>query len=252
MPTPLLNGWTVLSLRPRGQHASLRAASARAGARLLALSPQAIEMRCDAEAALDAALTCDLLLFTSPNAVRAASALRTFKPRRGQPWLAVGEGTRRALSRIGIDAHSPTRMDSEGLLAMPQLQAIAGKRIGLVTAPGGRGALAPALQKRGAQVLRADVYARVPVTVPPQAWVRLQEALATPNKTLLMLSSAEALHALLAQAPASLHARLHRVAVVAASGRLAQAAREAGFRRIVTATDARPASLLRAAIDTFV
>ena len=43
-----------------------------------------------------------------------------------------------------------------------------------------------------------------------------------------------------------------RIAVTAASERLAQAARDAGFRRIAVAGDARPASLLRAAADAFV
>ena len=40
-------------------------------------------------------------------------------------------------------------------------------------------------------------------------------------------------------------------AVVAASARLADLARETGFRRVAIATDARPASLLQAAADAF-
>ena len=318
-----LAGWTVISLRPRGQHAALRAAAARAGARVLALSPLAIEQRTDAairrildEAlsadtvlftspnavlsasalrrlrnvrgrsvlavgdgtrralqrlgvdaqsptrmdsegllampALREALAADVVLFTSPNAVNAAAALRRLGNTRGRPVLAVGDGTRRALRRLGVDAISPSRMDSEGLLAMPPLRDIAGRCIGLVTAPGGRNRLAPALRARGAEVRRADVYERMPATIARARWHALAAALAAPTRVVLALSSSEALEAVLRQRPADLETPLRAAAVTAASERLAQAARDAGFRRITIATDARPASLLRAAADAFV
>ena len=83
--------------------------------------------------------------------------------------------------RLGVDAMSPTRMDSEGLLAMPALRDIGGRRVGLVTAPGGRNRLAPALQSRGAEVRRADVYDRTPVTIAAARWQALAIALETPD-----------------------------------------------------------------------
>ena len=249
-----LAGWTVVSMRPRGQHASLRAAAARAGARVLAISPVAIEPRTDATSrrALREALVADVAVFTSPNAVRAAAALRRLRNARGRPVLAVGDGTRRALERLNVDAMSPARMDSEGLLEMPALRDIAGRCVGLVTAPGGRNRLAPALQSRGAEVIRADVYDRTPVTIAATRWEALAMALETPTHVVLALSSAEALEAVLRQHPARLEKSLRRIAVTAASERLAQAARAAGFRRIAIATDARPASLLRATANAFV
>ena len=249
-----LAGWTVISLRPSGQHGALRAAAARVGARLLAMSPLAIEPRTDSASrrALREALAADVVLFTSPNAVRAAAALRRLQGARRQTLLAVGEGTRRALQRLGVDAVSPTRMDSEGLLAMPALGDIAGRRIGLVTAPGGRNRLAPALQLRGAELRRADVYERIPVHIADARWQALATALATPAHVVLALSSAEALDAVLRQRPASIETPLRRIAVAAGSARLAEAARDAGFRRIAVAGDARAASLLRAAADAFV
>ena len=252
--TSSLTGWTVVSLRPRGQQAALRAAAARVGATLLALSPLAIEPHTDVASrrALRDALAADVVLFTSPNAVRAAAALRRLGNARGRPVLAVGEGTRRALQRLGVDALSPTRMDSEGLLAMPALCEVSGRSIGLVTAPGGRNRLAPALQARGAEVRRADVYDRVPVAIADARWQALATLLATPEHVVLALSSTEALEAVLRQRPATLEKSLRRIAVSAASERLAQAARDAGFRRIAIATDARPASLLRAAANAFV
>ena len=249
-----LDGWTLLSLRPRGQHGGLREAAARSGARLLALSTQAIEWIDDASsrAALRQALKADVLLFTSPNAVRGANAMQALSRRRQQRVLAVGSGTRNALGRLGIEAQAPAQMDSEGLLAMPGLVDVAGLRVGVVTGMGGRDLLAPTLRRRGAEVTRADTYRRVPVALAARARAGLAVALASPERVVIALSSAEALAGLLAQLPMTMGPSLARISVVAASTRLAQAAADAGFRRIATAASARPAALLRAAADAFV
>ena len=221
---------------------------------MLALSPFAIEALDDppARRVLRQALATDTVVYTSPNAVAGAASLQALKPRRGQRVLAVGNGTRRALLRHGIDAVAPSRMDSEGLLALAQLGHVAGRRIGLVTGAGGRNLLAPALRERDAEVIRADVYRRVPLPLPSQSVARLRDALTDPGHVVLAMSSGEALQQVLAALPGSLRARFARVAVVAASARLARTARDAGFRRITVATDATPAALLRAAVETFV
>ncbi len=248
-PLPL-SGWTVLSLRPRGQHAGLRAGCARNGARTLALSVLSIRRFGDAATrkTLATTLRADIVLLTSPNAVRAAAALHRFKPRRGQRWLAVGAGTQRALQRLGIEAQAPARMDSEGLLALPELADVDGKRVGLITGGSGRGLLEPALRARGAEVVRGNLYAREAVPLAPKQRLALHAALADPKHVLLALTSAEALQELLAQVDVR---QLRSVAVVAASPRLAEIARAAGFTRMACAASARPAALLKAAIDTF-
>lgn len=245
-PLPLQD-WAVLSLRPRGQHTSLRKACARMGAHLVAVSTMAIRWLDDAHAqqSLQEALHADCVLFTSPNAVIAAARLAPLHAHIGQTWIAVGEGTRRALQRHGVESIAPTRMDSEGLLALPQLRAAAHQRIGLITAPGGRGVLEPSLRERGAQVIRANVYQRETVALSARQRAQLNAALGQPSRVLLALSSGEALQALMQQAPP---AALTQVKVVAASARLAQQAREAGFTRIITATSARPAALLHVAV----
>lgn len=244
-----LRGCYVISLRPVGGHAALRRAAAAHGARVLALSPWRIETRHDAgtRTRLREALSADAVLFTSPAAVAAAATLAALRPRRGQPWLAVGAGTAAALQRAGVrTVQAPARMDSEGVLALPALQAVRGQRIALVTAPGGRGLIAAELARRGATVLRADVYARVPVAPAPRAVARLQ-ALASP--LLLALSSGEALQHVLDRLPEAALAKLRRARVLAASERLAAQARAAGFTDLRVATDARPAALLAAALD---
>jgi uroporphyrinogen-III synthase len=227
-----LAGWYVISLRPP---------------RVLALSPLRIEHRVDAATrdALRAALAAGGVVFTSPNAVRAASALQALQPRIAQAWLAVGAGTAAALRRAGV-AHvgSPSRMDSDGLLGLPALRDVAGRTLGLVTAPGGRDLVAATLHQRGADIARADVYARVAAAPAPRALARLR-ALDAP--LLLALSSGEALAALLAAVPGDARALLQRARVVAASERLASLARHHGCDDVVVAASARPRDLLAAA-----
>jgi uroporphyrinogen-III synthase len=172
--------------------------------------------------------------------------LQPLRPRRGQRWFAVGAGTAAALQRAGMaDVAAPARMDSEGLLALPGLQDIAGTTIGLVTAPGGRGMLAPELQERGARVLRADVYTRTPVAPAPRALAALREA---PGPLVLALSSGEALQRALATVPDDIAAILLGACVVAASDRLAALARGLGFTDVIVAHGPRPRDLLDAAV----
>lgn len=246
-PAPSLARWYVISLRPRGQHAALRRAAAARGARLIALSPQRIQYRDDAPARSDlrAALDAPVVVFTSPNAVRAAVRLRPLRRRRMQAFIAVGEGTARALRRAGIDqVRSPLRMDSEGLLALPELARLSGVKVGLVTAPGGRGRIASGLQAREAHVLRADVYAREPVPLSTRALAVLRASRA---RLLLPLSSAEALQQVWRSAPADIIERLRQARVLAASERLAAVARDHGFHDIRIARSARPNDLIAAA-----
>lgn len=247
-----LAGCYVISLRPVGAHAALRRAAAAQGAHVLALSPLRIETQDDAgtRRALRAALAADIVIATSPAAVRAASTLHSLRMRRGQTWCAVGAGTAAALRRAGIDeVVAPSRMDSEGMLALDALRDVRGRGIGLLTAPGGRGLIEPALRKRGAKIARAEVYRRVGIAPAPAALAKLR---ALPATFWLALSSGEALQHALALLPADLAVKLRGANVAAASERLAQAAREAGFRgRIALAASARPRDLVAAMADAF-
>ncbi|RNF83897.1 uroporphyrinogen-III synthase [Montanilutibacter psychrotolerans] len=244
--------WYVISLRPSGEHAALRRAAARRGAGLVALSPWRLEQLDDdaTRDALAAALAASHVVFTSPGAVRAAASLLPLRAGARQQWFAVGAGSASALRRAGVaGVVAPARMDTEGLLGLPGLQVGTGDSVGLVTAPGGRGELAPALQARGALVLRADVYARVPVAPSPKALASLRAlgALAPRARLALALSSGEALQRLMATVPDDVAAILRRATVVAASARLASLAHGLGCAHVQLATGPRPAMLVSAA-----
>lgn len=239
----------MVSLRPVGGHDALRRAVAREGGTLVALSPWKLVARDDpaTRTRLGEALRGERVVFTSPMAVRSAAALATLTQRRGQQWFGVGSGTARALQRAGVrTVASPARMDSEGLLALPGLQALEDAPVGLVTAPGGRGCIEATLLRRGARLQRADVYERVAVMPSPHSIARL---LAARGRTWLALSSAGALAQVLASLPDRARDALVRARACAASERLAALAAEAGFAHVVVARSARPADMVAAMLD---
>jgi uroporphyrinogen-III synthase len=115
----------------------------------------------------------DLLIFVSANAVeKALSTLLT--ARKSLPSqltvAAVGEKTASTLAQWGLSPLCPNApFNSEALLALPQLQAVEGKKITIFRGEGGRELLAQTLQKRGATVNYVDVYRRIQPPTP--IWV---------------------------------------------------------------------------------
>src|SRR5690606_21426037 len=124
--------------------------------------------------------------------------------------------------------------------ALPAMADLHGKRVALVTAPGGRGVIAAQVQARGAQLLRVDVYDRVPLPVPAALCARLQ-ALDAP--AVLAVSSGEALERVMPQLPPALRQRWQRQPLVAASARLAALATTLGFAHAHVAAGPMPGQL---------
>jgi uroporphyrinogen-III synthase len=121
---------------------------------------------------------------------------------------------------------------------------VAGKRIALVGAPGGRGLLGEQLAARGAQLRDVHVYRRMPPRLDRR---HVDALLQLPASALILLSSSEALNHLCRLLPAPALARLLAATAVVSSERLATAASAAGFGRIMRAASALPADLLDAA-----
>jgi len=78
------------------------------------------------------------------------------------PAFAPGAGTAAALAAAGVGdvRQSRTTMDSEGLLALAEFTAPAGKRVVIFRGGTGRDLLADTLTERGAHVTRVDCYRR--------------------------------------------------------------------------------------------
>lgn len=247
---PRLHGRTVVITRPAGTASALaRRVRALGGVPLLlpGLALRGAADEATARAGLRLALQDELLVFTSPAAVRYAAALLPLDT--AAVVLAVGRGTARALRRHGVAAPLVPRgvQDSEGLLEHPALRDLRGRRVALVGAPGGRGVLREQLVARGARLRELHVYRRVP----PRLDRRHHDALSRLRPSArVLLSSAEALHNLQRLLPPPAWARLCAATAVASSGRLAAAARAAGFTHIMAATSALSADLLHAAAGT--
>jgi uroporphyrinogen-III synthase len=106
----------------------------------------------------------DLAIFISPNAVNyGVAAIRAASKIPQTLRIAtVGQGSAKALRELGIaDVIAPTeRFDSEALLALPELQNVAGWRVMIFRGDGGRELLGDTLKARGATVEYATCYVR--------------------------------------------------------------------------------------------
>ena len=246
LSSPPLSGWFVVSLRPVGQHRALLRAAVAAGADGLSLPGLRLKAREDTPScvALDAALRCPRVIFASPAAVRCAVRLRMLRQRPHQRVFALGDGTRAALRREGIsDVLVPLQATSESLLALPELASVRDARIGLVTAPGGRGLLAQTLGERGATLAIAEVYAREPARLNRAHARRLLDAR---GRGAVCITSSEALRNVFAALPDAARAKLLDCAAVVSSARLHAIAADAGFAVVIRADGPTPRDLLQA------
>lgn len=162
-----LKGVGVVVTRPAHQAGHLAELIARAGGRAI-LFP-ALEIF-DAEdmgalsAVIDRLEQFDLAIFISPNAVN--KAMNLIRARRSWPQglrcAAVGKGSGKELARCGIEdvLVPPGRFDSEALLAMAELQDMAGKRVVVFRGEGGRELLGEELARRGAALTFVECYRR--------------------------------------------------------------------------------------------
>lgn len=118
----------------------------------------------------------DIAIFVSRNAVD--YAFEHISPDRlsGQLQLAViGSATRRAIQVHGLQSQilPASNYNSEGLLAAPGLQQVAGKRVVIFRGQAGRNLLGDTLVERGARVDYCEVYRRVVPDHSPQAFSSL-------------------------------------------------------------------------------
>lgn len=198
-----------------------------------------------ARAALADVLAGDVVIFTSPAAVRFARKLMALRPR--GMVLAPGAGTLRALHRADVRrAIAPAREDSEGILALPGLTNVRGCQVGIVGAAGGRGLLDQQFAARGARVSHANVYQRRPARLDRRHAEALQR---DPRKPLYaLLSSVQALGNILDALPDEACRILLAGTAIASSDRLATAAREAGFARVLRAPSPHANAMLTAVV----
>ena len=225
----------VIVTRPARQSAGIARQLAALGATpivfpAIVILPPANRASLDAvHAALD---QYDIAIFVSANAVEYGVPAPEAWPSRLLA-LAPGPGTAAALAATGIvDARIPvSTFDSEGLLALPELRDVGGKRVVIFRGEGGRGELGDALRTRGASVTYAECYRRA---APSTGAAGLSEALREGRADALTLTSSEGLDNLCALLDADDLRRLRQLPTFVPHPRIADHARTRGFVPIET------------------
>jgi len=250
--TQPLTGRTVLVTRPVQQAAGLAQAIRAAGGAAYefpALDIEAVPMD-ELGVPLAQLADANVVVFISPNAaqfgmaiIRAAGRLSS-----SAAIFAVGPGTARALQACGLtQVITPAGQDSEALLALPQLQDMANRRVMIVRGVGGRGLLADTLRARGADVHFLECYRRMC----PQADASpLLAYWLAGGIDAVTVTSAEALHnlsALLGETGAPL---LAATPLFAPHEKIAEAARRSGIAHVI-ATPGGDDGLVAGLIDWF-
>lgn len=231
--THRLRGCRVLVTRPGHQSAGLQNAIESEGGHALLLPTIEIRPK-ESPEALTAMLRqigdCHLLLFISPNAVKwGVPGLRDAGLLAAQARIAaVGQTTATALEVAGVPVDIvPARgADSEALLAHPELQEMAGRRVLIVRGEGGRELLADTLRERGAEVYYAEVYRRA---VPERGGAQIKGWLAGGDIDVVTATSAAGLQNLVQLTPREAANGLYRLPLVVVSKRMLQLAAALGF-----------------------
>jgi uroporphyrinogen-III synthase len=190
--TRSLRGRMVVITRPAGTATRMAKQVRALGGEPLLLPGLACAADDEAAARRDlrAALADDVLIFTSPAAVR--SPLRLAPLRTAATVLAVGQGTARALRRHGIEAarHLRGKTATGARRIRCFASDVRGRRIALIGAPGGRGMLREQLARAWCQLRELHVYQRA---APRLDRRHVDALLRLPPSALVLLSSAEAL-----------------------------------------------------------
>ncbi len=244
-------GIPVLVTRPEGQARELGERIAAAGFKPLYTPLMTIEAFPEPSTE-QRQLLLDLchfehVIFVSRNAIRHGMAwIEDFWPQlpAGIHWYTVGSSSAAALAEYGLEVLQPQGdMNSEGLLALPELSSVAGQRVLIVKGEGGRQHLRETLQARGARVEELAVYRRA---LPAYGPGELAERISAGQVKVVLLSSGEALDNMMSLLGTAGQARARECILIAPGARAAAAAARAGFTRVVEARNATDDAMLAA------
>ncbi len=239
MPDSLpLAGLTIAVTRPRQQGESTAKMLREAGADVIELPVlEIVPVDCQIDANLLAQVYA--VIFVSANAVEhgVPCLRRNGGLHDGILIAAIGQATKQALHEAGFaDVVSPQQsIDSEGLLAMPQLQPaqVKGQHVVLArgkSTGGGRKLIEETLIARDAEVAAVECYERRALVLPASQIERLVEAAMRPGLAVMALS-VETLENLM-NAMAGHETILKSTALLVPHARVAAAATAQGFSNV--------------------
>jgi uroporphyrinogen-III synthase len=153
----------------------------------------------------------------------------------GMAYFAVGDQTAKVLRASGYQVTTPsTEFTSEGLLALPELQRLEGRRALIFCGVGGRQMLTEELARRGARVDRCPLYRRN-IDAAKLSLARRQLS----STDCLVVHSGELLQSLAAPPPSIAES----VPVVVPSPRLGEMADALGYCHVEIAESASPKAM---------
>jgi uroporphyrinogen-III synthase len=176
----------------------------------------------------------DWVAFVSPNAVE--KALNTMLAHRTWPAglraATVGHSSEQALASFGItDVVAPQdRFDSEALVALPDLQDMAGKKVLICRGDGGRELLGETLAERGASVEYVTCYRRGKPALDPAPLLKLWN---DGHLDAITVTSSEGLRNLVDMVGKLGEAWLRKTPTFVPHARIAEQARALGLHEIV-------------------
>jgi uroporphyrinogen-III synthase len=231
-----LHGVGVLVTRPEQQAMPLCRLLESQGASTLRLPAIEIkggkaigEDRRKTAARLGALENFDVIIFTSANAVRFGAALLDQK--RDLTLAAIGPATARALNQAGhrVAVQPSQAFDSESLLLHPALERPAGRRVLIIKCANGRAFLERELAQRGAQVVTADVYQRVPTAPSEAVLAALLDRFTEGAVQVITATSVDIARNLLGMAGPALRREFERVHWLVPGARITAGVRECGL-----------------------
>ena len=208
---------------------------------LLAIEPVAVASAVQAE--LEGS---DVFIFTSANAViHGLSHVMSSCLSASTRVLAVGRKTRELLNEHGIDARSPDREDSEGLLELldetDKSSPRSLNRITLIKGEGGRDLISSVLSEQGLSIVEVNCYRRIWPSVPRST---VSDALDSAEPRYIHIASGETLsrlEELCAVCGVNAH---EKHTVILPSDRVENQARELGWQSRIVAAGASDEALL--------
>lgn len=190
----------------------------------------------------------DMAIFISPNAVQKALLfLHQYWPQLPTQLKigCVGQGTAQALAEheIKVDFYPKARFNSDELLALPELQNVAGKHIVIFKGLGGKEQLADSLQQRGAYVYNAITYQRLK----PQLDIApLLAQWQTGNISIVISTSQEALTNLYQLLGNEGKVLLQQTPMLVISPVMEHYAKQLGINRVIVADNATDQAIIAA------
>lgn len=223
----------ILNTRPKHQAATLTALLKSTGNDVVELPL----FRIASVALSNKHYIADIALFVSQNAVTHFFSQATLQ---ADQVFAVGSATAQVLQNQGIkNVIVPPNFSSEGLLALPELKSVVGKKILIISGENSKLLLKQTLTARDAKVNLVVCYRRERISY------SVNELPALKSITHIVVTSSESLAALIDLLKSQRHCLIEKTLCVI-SDEMYAIAKAAGFEKVVQANNATDVAIIKA------